>query len=307
MPRHLRQRSARYCLLFVSEHYAGKVWTNHERKSAQARALQENEEYILPVRLDGTEIPGLRPTIGFIDIRVTTVDELVDLVLQKLRRSSGQVVAAEPIRVPRTTKQQRRLLAERPPGWEYQLFAGVLLQGRAALEPKWRDHQLRYVRTSGPALSRDQISSYIPATLREVSSFASNIERVTDAGARSRAFGPPGIPGDPTEIEHLGQRVVEIYEGFLDWSARIRGTPVPGDHRRLFELLASFADNPIREMQAFMDHTVYELDRLPERLASDGDEPIEIMTYIDCTIDKNVSKEFDREMKRLRRRGCLLG
>jgi hypothetical protein len=35
------RRAARYCVLFISEHYADKVWTNHERQSAQARALEE--------------------------------------------------------------------------------------------------------------------------------------------------------------------------------------------------------------------------------------------------------------------------
>lgn len=35
------QHRCRYCILFVSADYAKKVWTNHERSSAQARALQE--------------------------------------------------------------------------------------------------------------------------------------------------------------------------------------------------------------------------------------------------------------------------
>jgi hypothetical protein len=52
------QGAARYCVLFASGHYARKVWTNHERRSAQARAVRENEEYILPVRFDDTDIPG---------------------------------------------------------------------------------------------------------------------------------------------------------------------------------------------------------------------------------------------------------
>jgi hypothetical protein len=42
---------ARYCVIFVSSFYAKKLWTNHERRSAQERAFQENSEYILPARL----------------------------------------------------------------------------------------------------------------------------------------------------------------------------------------------------------------------------------------------------------------
>jgi hypothetical protein len=33
-------QAARYYVLFVSKSYAAKVWTNHERKSAQERALR---------------------------------------------------------------------------------------------------------------------------------------------------------------------------------------------------------------------------------------------------------------------------
>src|SRR5882724_10999934 len=44
--------AARYCVLFISKYYAKKLWANHERKSAQARAFKQHVEYILPVRLD---------------------------------------------------------------------------------------------------------------------------------------------------------------------------------------------------------------------------------------------------------------
>jgi hypothetical protein len=45
------RKAARYCVLFVSAAYARKNWTNHERQSAQARALEANQEYVLPAIL----------------------------------------------------------------------------------------------------------------------------------------------------------------------------------------------------------------------------------------------------------------
>lgn len=75
---------ARYCILFLSGHYAKKVWTNHERRAAQARAVEENREYMLPVRLDETEIPGLRPTIGYLDWKLVGLVGLVEATLKKL-------------------------------------------------------------------------------------------------------------------------------------------------------------------------------------------------------------------------------
>lgn len=81
---------ARYCVMFVSKHYAQKVWTNHERQSAQARALEENVAYILPVRLDDTEIPGILPTVGYLDLRSVTIIEVYQDLVVKLSGQAAQ-------------------------------------------------------------------------------------------------------------------------------------------------------------------------------------------------------------------------
>ncbi len=78
------QHLCRYCILFASREYADKVWTNHERRSAQARALKEKQEYILPARFDDTPIPGLPDTIYYIDLRQTSPSDLAALGVQKL-------------------------------------------------------------------------------------------------------------------------------------------------------------------------------------------------------------------------------
>lgn len=75
---------AAYCVVFVSKHYSEKLWTKHELKQAQARAFQQDREYILPVRLDDTEIPGMNHTVGYIDLRTTTIAKIAGLLLEKL-------------------------------------------------------------------------------------------------------------------------------------------------------------------------------------------------------------------------------
>ena len=78
------QNLARHCVLFASADYAKKVWTNHERRSAQARAIQEQADYLLPARFDDTPIPGLPHTVGYVDLQGVTPTELADLIEQKL-------------------------------------------------------------------------------------------------------------------------------------------------------------------------------------------------------------------------------
>jgi len=85
------QKKAKYCVMFLSCHYAEKLWTNHERKSVQARAFKEKGEYILPARFDDTEIPGILPTIGYIDLRSLEPEEFGKLIIEKLKKGTTDV------------------------------------------------------------------------------------------------------------------------------------------------------------------------------------------------------------------------
>ena len=79
------QNRARFCLMFISANYAQKLWTKRERESAQARAFKESREYILPLRLDSTSIPGIEDTVGYIDLAHSTHEHVVELLVEKLR------------------------------------------------------------------------------------------------------------------------------------------------------------------------------------------------------------------------------
>jgi hypothetical protein len=85
-------RTARFVVVFTSAAYSAKAWPSHELKSAQARAFEEKREYILPVRLDDTAIPGIRSTVGFLDLRKLSVEQIAALTVEKVtafRRANG--------------------------------------------------------------------------------------------------------------------------------------------------------------------------------------------------------------------------
>jgi hypothetical protein len=91
------QNKAQYTIMFISKYYAQKLWTNHERQAMQARAFQENQEYILPVRFDDTTINGVLPTIGHIDLRKYSPEEFVEIVRKKLVLT-GESIPSEKFR-----------------------------------------------------------------------------------------------------------------------------------------------------------------------------------------------------------------
>lgn len=92
------QNQAKFTILFISEDYSKKLWTNHERKAMQSRAFQESEEYILPVKFDETKIPGILPTIGYLDVRTRSPEQLVEIIERKLIES-GRTIPSEVIRL----------------------------------------------------------------------------------------------------------------------------------------------------------------------------------------------------------------
>ena len=79
------REASQFCVIFISAAYVQKAWTRHELRSAQARAFDDNREYILPVRLDDTEVPGLPKTVGYVDLRDIDIDILASLILTKLQ------------------------------------------------------------------------------------------------------------------------------------------------------------------------------------------------------------------------------
>ncbi|WP_050569144.1 toll/interleukin-1 receptor domain-containing protein [Vibrio campbellii] len=85
------QNRSRYVVMFISEHYAKKLWTSHEKRMAQARAFRESGEYILPVKFDDTVIPDIPDTTGYLDAREHKPEDIVRFIKQKLQESGVSI------------------------------------------------------------------------------------------------------------------------------------------------------------------------------------------------------------------------
>jgi hypothetical protein len=88
------RNKAKYCVMFVSKYYKIKLWTQHERVSAQARAFRENSEYILPFRFDDTEIPGLLDLITYLTRSQYDCKGLADAIEQKVRGPQNNLASS---------------------------------------------------------------------------------------------------------------------------------------------------------------------------------------------------------------------
>jgi hypothetical protein len=103
-------KQARFCVMFVSQNYAEKMWTSHERRAAMARAIEQKRAYILPIRLDQTELDGLLPSVAYINFSDHTEEEIVGMILEKLdtgtdeRRQLSAAASSFNITMPKVKK-----------------------------------------------------------------------------------------------------------------------------------------------------------------------------------------------------------
>ena len=292
-------KRARYVAMFISHHYAAKPWTNHERKSALSRALSERSAYILPIRLDDTELPGLLPTIGYLEANREGVDGIVAAIQKKL---GATATAPEPSPyhggVARTPEELQELIAQRTPGWEYVLYASVLEQGRNALADDRRDHEIRYAAPNGKKItSVEEAHAAYSDALHDLDQTANSFNKVLEEKAFRAAMGKPGEPGDPDRILHLGRRFIDVYRRFLQIAADLNGASVAEDYRPVIELAASTLDKPLEDLDKFIDYFVPLINEMPERLKNG--ENVELSLIVELSLDTEALDAVTEELKRL--------
>jgi hypothetical protein len=289
---------SRYAVVFVSRHYADRMWARHERRSALARGLEQATPYVLPVRLDDTELEGLRSTVGYLDARRLGLDGIVAATRKKLSLS-GASGPSFITRTPRSEAERQLVLAEQPPGWEYLYLAGHLLHERELIEPKFRDFEVGYAAPAGRSiLDPLEFVEFLQLHMNEALRITRAQEQVMSQDAQQRAFGAPGEPGDPERIAHLARLWNSLYEGFLDWSATLRGLAVPTEFARAAELLARYAEGPVATYREFVDSLVASVDEIPEALAKG--ESLSVSLVWELAIAPDVATAYDEEVTRLR-------
>jgi|GEM_PF-1980811 hypothetical protein len=99
---YIYSQAGKYCVMFLSKHYAAKQWTRHERRAAQERAFKENKEYILPIRIDDTKIPGILDTVAYQDLREKNIEEIYGILKRKLLPSEKPVTASPELNLKET-------------------------------------------------------------------------------------------------------------------------------------------------------------------------------------------------------------
>jgi hypothetical protein len=286
---------ARFVLLFSSQHYVSK-WTRLQSRAAMARALEDHTEYVLPIRIDDTPVPGLLPTIAYLDMRVHSDEVIAQAVAQKLAQHRASFTPTTPI----TPQSVAALVREKPRGWEYLLYVTVVSQGLQELESKYHEHFLRYAPRNGTVEHGNGINLIRDRNvlLGEIIKVA--VETVFTEATQEAAFGEPGVPGDPGRIVHLGELFVRTFDEILEWAREIHATSYAKDRTRTAARIhAQFADQQLRAMHAVAQDLRGVADTLVERLTAG--EQINMTVPLVFEVDPELERQFKVALDELSR------
>ncbi len=103
----LYQNKSLYVVPLLSTYYAAKLWTSHELKAAQARAFTEQHAYILPIRLDDTDIPGILQTVGYLTLKnLNDIGIVAEIIFKKIKgvSDSSAALTSSDVKKPRASK-----------------------------------------------------------------------------------------------------------------------------------------------------------------------------------------------------------
>jgi len=75
---------SRYCVMLISKEYVTKAYPLFESENAIARQIEQGGKYILPVKFDNVDVPGLPSTIGYLNGNKTTPAQVGEIFLKKI-------------------------------------------------------------------------------------------------------------------------------------------------------------------------------------------------------------------------------
>ena len=294
------EKRSRFAVVFSSRSYADKEWTRLERRSILVRAMNQASPYLLPVRLDSTPLPGVRPTVGFLDGVRYQAAGVADAIKKKLGHPDATGSMRFNGRVPRSQAESAILLGERPPGWEYLLWSYLLLKKLDEDSSKYNDFAIGFA-LPGAYVGDSKLVDTVNGELARLRSITRNLEQLLSPEAQERAFGAPGQAGNPELIEHFSSRLASIHEELVSWATSLRGRSTQSNEAtEVFVSLAQYAMQPVEAIRTFARSLRDEMDTFSTRLQAGED--IKITRTIAFEIPSVASKRFDRAIRSFRKR-----
>jgi hypothetical protein len=299
---------AMFCLMIISRHYPGNSSTIHERQHAQARAFTEDKEYILPVRLDDTEVPGIASTVAYIDYRTSSAKKIAELLERKLSASrTGNDSRAVTQRITaasetlllnlKLTREALDIIAEKSDGWECGLFLEVLQEEIELAQGLKLDLQYGIVTGKVRLFEIPEFFKWSAAHIDLLDRQTEAFQRLAQEGLQV-VLGPQKEDGNAAAICLIGRKLGALYKWSAEWGTEFRTASVNDNFTNLLNLYAKAGLILIEVVEELHRRLKSSYD---EWRSLDEDKKAVHEATIEVSLPSPNAAEIRREIERLRK------
>jgi hypothetical protein len=166
-----------------------------------------------------------------------------------------------------------RIALEKPAGWEYLLFAELLMQG--IQEQTSLNYQKRLSITHGAYewIKLSDIAAWSGSRIAELNAIIKALTQLVQEELR-RAVGPMGQPGDLELVVLTAQSVARVYQETLEWALRVRRVAGDAKVKSFAELMDRFADDIVAKIETLGPLYITNVNELRDA-AERGEPPSE--------------------------------
>jgi len=191
-----------------------------------------------------------------------------------------------------------KLIIEKEDGWEYLLFAQVLIDKVESYNHKRLDTELG-ISFGEPILLEDvqEVTAWVSSRFNWISSTIQQLSYALNTGF-VKAVGEPGESGDIQRIIHLATRISEAYEQLLEWKLQFLRVSVDEEFDCLIDLASNFSSNAIKEIEEFSSN-LYSTVEGHIVTASSCEKKMDVTITLTLTVPE--TDEVSNEIERLSR------
>jgi hypothetical protein len=150
--------------------------------------------------------------------------------------------------------------------WRYAGFVSVLVQRRASVQSRLRDHLFAYAKPTGER-ARDgrEVAQFVIDSLQDYSQIAHQMTEFMQSPPFVAIICSPHdeASADAESVHHAAMRLMDFYDRILAFSERARGLAAPSDYSDLLNNVALLADSGLNGFQGFIDEFVERVAEMP--------------------------------------------
>jgi len=177
-----------------------------------------------------------------------------------------------------TQDELTELFEEKTPNWRYAGFVSVLVQRRAELQPRLRDHLLAYARPTGER-ARDgrAVAQFVIDSLNDIDQLLQQLNDFMRSDAFIAVVCSPHdeATADSQPVFQAAMRFMDFYERFLVLAERARGLAAPSAYGDLLNNCAHLPDTSLDAFHNFIDRFVERVAEMPAILIAAGGGQVE--------------------------------